>query len=72
MAGRRDEQPTDASLGGLETQRRFVLEPLAELGVFDAASRHPLALRLQSLRSTQPLSRVGTLGGEWSREDVVA
>lgn len=52
--------------------RRFVLEPLAELGALSDASRRSLVPRLHALRSAQPLVRVATLDVEGSRDPVVA
>jgi 2-amino-4-hydroxy-6-hydroxymethyldihydropteridine diphosphokinase len=52
-------------------ERRFVLEPLAELGALSTASRRSLGARLDALRTTQPLVRVATLDVEGSRDPVV-
>ena len=51
-------------------ERRFVLEPLAELGVLAAQSR--LSSALVRLRRSQSLRRVATFDLEGSREPVVA
>ena len=51
-------------------ERRFVLEPLAELGVVTVSSA--LGRALQRLRQTQPLRRVARFDFGGSRERVVA
>jgi len=53
-------------------ERRFVLEPLAEIGALRGMARRGLVGRLQALRATQTLRRVAALEREGSRESVGA